>query len=439
MRVYEKVVGPTIKPNYKPEFLLNAVRAVQSGKLSIRKASEQYGVPYTTLNDKLKNKYKNKIGGQTALSSNEEKQFVEGVLCCAKWGFPLRNKDVRNIVQTYLNSKGRVEKIFQDNRPGLEWVRSFLNRNKELTVRIGENVKRARAAVSRSTVTDYFNNLEVSLNGVPHTNIINYDETNFCDDPGQEKVIVKRGTRHPERIVDYSKTSISVMIAAAADGTVLPPYTVYKAKHLYDTWTEGGTNANSTHLCQPLDVAFFRPLKSSWRSVLDDWKSKNRGVVPKSEFPRLLKGAFEKIGMNIQTNVVSGFRKAGIVPLCPNKVISQIPEEDTGDNNSEGSWTSAFEMQLKKARFVGSDDSDEDGKFGVSQNLVSISTLYDNEEEDEDDENDGEEKVKGKKKQNGREHNGSGIENGKRNEELNKNDFAIVKFPRKKRIRFFYW
>lgn len=203
MRVYEKVVGPTRKSNYKPEFLLNAVRAVQSGKLSMRKASEQYGVPYTTLNDKLKNKYKNKIGGQTALSSNEEKQLVEGVLCCAKWGFPLRNKDIRNIVQTYLNRKGRVEKRFQDNRPGLEWVRSFLNRNKELTVRMRENVKRARAAVSRSTVTDYFNNLEVSLNGVPHTNIINYDETNFCDDPGQEKVIVKRGTRHPERIVDY--------------------------------------------------------------------------------------------------------------------------------------------------------------------------------------------------------------------------------------------
>ncbi|KAJ4437781.1 hypothetical protein ANN_13719 [Periplaneta americana] len=124
---------------------------------------------------------------------------------------------------------------------------------------MGENVKRARAAVSRSTVTDYFNNLEVSLNGVPHTKIINYDETNFCDDPGQEKVIVKRGTRHPERIVDYSKTSISVMVAAAADSTVLPPYTVYKAKHLYDTWTEGGTNGAGYNRNQSgwFDLALF--------------------------------------------------------------------------------------------------------------------------------------------------------------------------------------
>ncbi|XP_049787110.1 uncharacterized protein LOC126190695 [Schistocerca cancellata] len=26
---------------------------------------------------------------------------------------------------------------------------------------------------------------------------------------------------------------------------------------------------NSTHLCQPLDAAYFRPLKRSWRKVLD--------------------------------------------------------------------------------------------------------------------------------------------------------------------------
>jgi hypothetical protein len=30
------------------------------------------------------------------------------------------------------------------------------------------------------------------------------------------------------------------MFAAAADGTLLPPYVIYKAAHLYDTWTVGG-------------------------------------------------------------------------------------------------------------------------------------------------------------------------------------------------------
>lgn len=49
---------------------------------------------------------------------------------------------------------------------------------------------------------------------------------------------------------------------------------------------------NSTHLTQPLDVAFFRPLKIHWRKILEDWKvgeGKEEISIPKDKFPRLLK------------------------------------------------------------------------------------------------------------------------------------------------------
>jgi len=45
---------------------------------------------------------------------------------------------------------------------------------------------------------------------------------------------------------------------------------------------------NSTHLCQPLDVGFFSPLKYKWKQQLDLWKDKNKGVLQKNQFPRLL-------------------------------------------------------------------------------------------------------------------------------------------------------
>lgn len=205
------------------------------------------------------------MGAPTALNKEEEKTLVEGLLVCAKWGFPLKNTDVRNIVQGYLNHAGKVEKRFKDNRPGLEWVHAFLRRNSELTVRIGENTKRVRAAVSREIVTEYFYNLRETLDGVRECNIINYDETNFSDDPGQAKVLVKRGVKHPERILDTSKTSISVMMAAAADGTLLPTFTVYKSKHMYDTWTEGG-----------VDGAGYNRNMSGWfdLNMFDSWFTK---------------------------------------------------------------------------------------------------------------------------------------------------------------------
>ena len=39
----------------------------------------------------------------------------------------------------------------------------------------------------------YFENLKEVLLGVPPQNVLNYDETNLSDDPGQEKLIFKRG------------------------------------------------------------------------------------------------------------------------------------------------------------------------------------------------------------------------------------------------------
>lgn len=144
-------------------------------------------------------------------------------------------------------------------------------------------------------------------------------------------------------------------MAISASGQLLPPYTVYKATHLYPTWVEGGVEGafynrtksgwfdgptfedwfdkialpylknlqgpkviigdnfsshvslhvleecekynirfvlfppNSTHLLQPLDVAFFAPLKKKWRTALSEWKTNNRGCISKSEFPSLFK------------------------------------------------------------------------------------------------------------------------------------------------------
>ena len=69
---------------------------------------------------------------------------------------------------------------------------------------------------------------------------MNYDETNLQDDPGKNKVISKRGIKYPKRVMDFSKSSVSVMFAGCADGTLLPSYVCYKAAHLYESWTVGG-------------------------------------------------------------------------------------------------------------------------------------------------------------------------------------------------------
>lgn len=110
---------------------------------------------------------------------------------------------------------------------------------------------------------------------------------------------------------------------------------------------------NSTHLCQPLDVAFFRPLKRSWRDSLTDWKAKNRGCIPKTEFPRIPKKTLYKLGEK-HTKLTKGFKASGIFPLDPNKVLQNLPDfqlvTETSINNSEKSWVQSFEEFLSDNR-----------------------------------------------------------------------------------------
>ena len=86
---------------------------------------------------------------------------------------------------------------------------------------------------------------------------------------------------------------------------------------------------NSTHLTQPLNVAFFRPVKIQWRKVLEAYKLQNKRSVSidKPAFPGLLCQVFddEKMKQKAPENLKSGFAKTGIFLFDPDRVISGIP------------------------------------------------------------------------------------------------------------------
>ncbi|XP_063221130.1 uncharacterized protein LOC134530328 [Bacillus rossius redtenbacheri] len=399
-RKYKPIVGGGYK-KHSPDHIKNALSDIESG-ISLRKAAEKHGIHYSVLYRHVKRGPDIKHqGGQTALSFEEENLFVDRLKICSEWGYPIDSTTLRLLVKDFLDSRGKEVKRFKNNLPGRDFVVSFIRRHKDqLAVRMCQNIKRSRAGVTPETINSYFDELSNEIENVPPSNIINYDETNLTDDPGKRKIITRRGTKYPERIMNSSKASTSVMFAAAADGTILPPYVVYKALHLYQTWTEGGPKharynrtksgwfdsfcfedwvltvaipylkkldgkkfligdnlsshlslesvklcqdndirfiflpANSTHLTQPLDVAFFRPLKTTWRQILEEWKKgpgRNEATVPKDKFPLLLK----KLCVSLkEKNVIAGFRKCGIVPLNRNNVLSMLPGTGIDQNQA---------------------------------------------------------------------------------------------------------
>ena len=52
---------------------------------------------------------------------------------------------------------------------------------------------------------------------------------------------MKRGTKYPERIINSSKSSTSLLFAGTATGGLLSVYVMYKAENLWKTWTENGS------------------------------------------------------------------------------------------------------------------------------------------------------------------------------------------------------
>ena len=393
-RTYKRKLGSRHYRNYTAAQLDNAVREFRAGVAS-RKVAEKYGIPYKTIQNKAKGRHAGATGHPPIFTSAQEDTMVKLIQVCGEWSCPLSTIDIRMIAKRILDTEGRTVHLFKDNLPGPDWVSSFLLRHKnQLTLRQAQNIKSARAEKTADEISIFFDNLTQSLSNVPPSNIINYDETNLSDDPGRVKVVFKRGVKYPERIINHTKSCTSIMFAGTPDGVILPPYVVYKAEHMWDTWCNGGPDGtrynrsksgwfdstcfndwfqfvvvpfcrglvgpkvligdnlsshlnpeivaacelnnirfvflpqNSTHLTQPLDVCFFRPLKMKWREILTKWKSENKGktTLPKDSFAPLLKQLCEEIKLKNNPNISSGFRATGICPLDRHRVLAKLPD-----------------------------------------------------------------------------------------------------------------
>lgn len=255
-----------------------ALDAVSRG-MTVRKAGQLFKISKSALHRYVKKNsghqgeinFKKK-GGQTVLSKTTEDEVIRCLVKCGEWGYPLSAFDLRCFVKYYLDRDGTVVKRFTNNLPGRDWAVSFMTRHKEkLSQRTCQNIKRSRASVSQTTVNSYFDELEKSVNGISSDAIINYDETALSDDPGRRKLIFKRGCKYPERIMNQTKSNMSVMFSATASGKLLPPYVIYKSTHLYDLWCEGGPTGT-----------FYNRTKSGWMdgSTFLDWFQ--RVVIPYS-------------------------------------------------------------------------------------------------------------------------------------------------------------
>ena len=119
------------KPAYKEEDILRAVAEIRNGNTSLRKASVKYGVPKSTLSDKLNLRVPlapSMPGPSSFLSKKQEDRLKSYLINMSKIGCGITRRQIPDVVKQVLDeaeASGYIiqeHKKFEENRPSLNWV-----------------------------------------------------------------------------------------------------------------------------------------------------------------------------------------------------------------------------------------------------------------------------------------------------------------------------
>ena len=130
------------------KMFLRALTAISKGS-SIKKAGKTYSIPTSTLQDKVRGKYRlgKSRGRGSFLSEKYEELLVNWWKVCIKKNVSAHKTDLLNTVQRMTRDSNQ-ENPLTDDRPGKAWFTVFLKRHTCLSIRVPERVSKARSKVT---------------------------------------------------------------------------------------------------------------------------------------------------------------------------------------------------------------------------------------------------------------------------------------------------
>ncbi|XP_053402897.1 uncharacterized protein LOC123562153 [Mercenaria mercenaria] len=352
--------------------LHHAVDAVQSKSMSLRAASKHYGIPTSTLHDKVHGKTPMSRPSKTILTTAEEQRLVDWVLHMARIGYGRTRQEVLDTVKRIIDADERPNP-FKDNRPGKDWWYGFVKRHPEMTERLPQDLGKERATITQAKVQRWFEEFEHYVRN-------EIKDPTILQDPSRSSTVY--------HFTSSDKTQITVLACMSATGHFLKPLIVYPGQRfaynplegfpeavmgrtdngwmdadLFATWLtdvfipsinergvrkpvvlfvdghsthvsmrvsdicrQGGIELyclleHASHLMQPCDLRLFSVLKDSWKQAVRDYQFQNIGEhVTKKTFASVFKTAWEKA--TTVSVAVHGFRDSGLFPLNASKVLS---------------------------------------------------------------------------------------------------------------------
>ncbi|XP_071123384.1 uncharacterized protein [Mytilus edulis] len=235
---------------YSPTTLSNALQKVIANEISAYKASVIYGVPITTLIDRVKGRVDPetmKSGPPPLFSLEQEAHLVNHIKKMSHLGYGYTRVEVTALASDYAVSIRLKDKT--DKQLSLQWFRSFMDRWPDLKLQKPRalSISRAKGA-SKEVIDSYFDELENILNkydlkNKPHC-IYNIDEKGITPEHTPPKVVADVEINASAVTSERDKTT-TIIADGNAIGTQIPPFLVFAGQRMRQELIQGCTRGTT--------------------------------------------------------------------------------------------------------------------------------------------------------------------------------------------------
>ncbi|XP_018394291.1 PREDICTED: jerky protein homolog-like [Cyphomyrmex costatus] len=224
------------RQRYSQTDLDNALSLIKKGSTSLRKVSQQYKIPKSTLSLKNRGDRDGLIirpGPKPILPIEDENKIVTWILERFDAKCPVTKTQLLDNVKLYLDIN-KEDSLFKDNRPGRHWFESFLKRHPQISKRMSKKrVSNARNKATEGKIRAWFTEIQhylelKNLINVDPSRVFNCDESAFFLHPSGDRVLARKGSKMVHKVIDGSdKETLTVLYTVNAAGTIPPPMIVY--------------------------------------------------------------------------------------------------------------------------------------------------------------------------------------------------------------------
>ncbi|XP_034060035.1 tigger transposable element-derived protein 6 [Gymnodraco acuticeps] len=302
-------IGRKKKKKWTEEAMERALIEVKSGRCTVRQAAKEFGVPKSSLGDRVSGRVTpgSRSGPAQLITSADEELLVEFSLYMSKHGFPLTKQQLVSFASSIYKRQHRRVAF---SKLGQTWWLNFRKRQeKNITIQPADNVVRGRTVHVRKEALDPFLHLlstvmdSRALRDKPH-HIFNCNETGF--QLGRKRVILPKSASLGCKPTSGSRDHISVLACFSAAGEDIPPFIIYSKAYPGGVCykTQGPSNA----------IYGWSNLGCINSDLFKKWFLKHFLLHAPKERPLLLIFDGHKSPVNLE--VVEAARKEDVILLC---------------------------------------------------------------------------------------------------------------------------